>query len=96
MNLDKFNNKKGKLQKCGGLFCLILVIVTTVPGPNFKELLFFYRNKKYRSTTIELFIRTRGRTGEASCPRATGLQGDTRAYMRTRVEYEVHVGVCAY
>ena len=30
---------------------------------------------------IELYIRTRGRTGDAACTNATGQQGDTRAIL---------------
>ena len=47
-------------------------------------------------STIELYIRTRGRTGDTSCTNATGAQGDTRAPFCMRVEYETHVGVCVY
>ena len=44
---------------------------------------------------IELYIRTRGRTGDAACTNTTGPQGDTRAILHA-VEYEVHIGVRVY
>ena len=44
---------------------------------------------------IELYIRTRGRTGDAACTKTTGPQGDTRAILHA-VEYEVHIGVRVY
>ena len=39
--------------------------------------------------TVHRVLRTRGRTGDASCTNATGPQGDTREPFCTRIDHEV-------